>query len=413
METKKTMALKNLWVFLVAAFALVLVAQSVSAFGNITAVEINGVDALTGINFANFAGQTVDVHVSFLATSNAEDVRIKAWFSGERENAFVSERFDVIAGSLYTRTVRIDVPSDLDNELDQSRTLEIVVENRDRTADEKTINVRVQRESYNLQILSLNMQPEIRAGESLAVDVVLKNRGSHFADDTFLVVRIPQLGLETRTYFGDLSALDQSDPDKEDAVERRTYLRIPMRVTAGLYTVELEAFNSDSVARAERRVLISGVAEEARVISSATSKSFAVGETAEYKLTVVNRGTIIGVYNINADAPTGLNVEVGDPVIVVPAGSSKTVSVFADASESDNYSFTVDVTSEDGAVIDQEQFRHDVVKNGRNGTVVSAGNTTLLLTVVLAIVFIVLLVVLIVLLTRKPETKEEFGESYY
>src|SRR3989344_3277297 len=126
METKKTMALKNLWVFLVAAFALVLVAQSVSAFGNITAVEINGVDALTGINFANFAGQTVDVHVSFLATSNAEDVRIKAWFSGERENAFVSERFDVIAGSLYTRTVRIDVPSDLDNELDQSRTLEIV-----------------------------------------------------------------------------------------------------------------------------------------------------------------------------------------------------------------------------------------------------------------------------------------------
>ncbi len=412
----KTMASKNFLVFLVTAFALVALASNVSAFGTIEAVEVNGVNALTqGINFANFAGERVAVLVTFMATADAEDVRVKAWFSGERENAAVSERFDVISGRLYTKIVQLDVPFDLGDELDEPRVLNIAVESRETLADEVTIDFTVQRESYNLQILAIDMQQETRAGESFAIDVVLKNRGRKLADDAFLRVRIPELGLETMTYFGDLSSKDQANPDKEDAVERRTFLRIPVNTKSGLYTVEIEAFNDDSRATAQRRVLVSGASESGLAIPSETSKTFSVGETAEYKLTLVNRGTAISIYNLDASAPNDLNVRLSDNIVVVPAGSSRTISIFADSSVRDDYTFSVEVNSEDGTLVTQKTFVANVMENGKTGRVAggTTANTTILLTVILAIIFIVLLVVLIVLLTRKPRAKEEFGESYY
>ncbi len=418
---QKIMASKNLLVYLVAVFALVALASGVSAFGNITGVEVSGVPALgttPTVDFANFAGQKVPILVVFTATENASDVRVKAWFSGAKDNSAVSERFDVLAGRTYTRVAYLDVPFDLKDSLDEPRKLLIGVENRDQTADQVEITFTVERESYRLDILDVNMQSEISAGESLAIDVVLKNTGRKFADDAFLRITIPELGIDTKTYFGDLSPIDQANPDKEDASERRTYVRIPVDAPAGLYTVTLHAYNSDSEASATKRVLVKGVSETALAVPSQTSKTFKTGESAEYKLTLVNRGTTIAVYKLTATAPRDLNVDISDPLVVVPAGSSKTVSIMASSSVRDAYTFSVNVNSEEGTPVSQNTFVANVVEDDRKTTgsgfnLGGTSNATVLLTVILAIIFIVLLVVLIVLLTRKPETKEEFGESYY
>ncbi len=409
------MTQRNLLVFLVTAFALIaLTAVSVSAFGDIAYVEVDGVPTTGGssLHFSEDSGSKVPVLVVFRADAPAEDVRVKAWISGEKENAAVSERFDVYADTVYTRTVYVDLPADLDDNLNEERFLEIVVESRNEgVADELTISFNVQRESYTVEILSVNMNPNVQAGDPLAVDVVIKNRGSHFAEDTFVKLSIPELGLETRTYFGDLSPRDQDNPDKEDAVERRIFLRIPSNVPAGLYAVELEASNSDSFATATKRVLISATGDEATVVSAVGSKTFSVGETAEYKLTVVNRGNTVGVYEVVLDSSSSkLNLDVSEAIVVVPAGSSRTVSIFASSEEEGEYSFTANVHSESGELLGENTFRANVESNGKTS---GTANATVLLTVILAIVFIVLLVVLIVLLTRKPETKEEFGESYY
>ena len=102
----------------------------------------------------------------------------------------------------------------------------------------------------------------------------------------------------------------------------------------------------------------------------------------------------------------------GDNIVVVHAGSSRTVSLFADSDTRDDYTFTVDVNSEEGVLVARETFSANVVEgDSRIGGTTT--NATVLLTVILAIIFIVLLVVLIVLLTRKTEKTEEFGESYY
>ncbi len=414
------MSQKNLLVLLVSVFALAAVsAQSASAFGQITGVEIAGVQVIGGsIDLANFAGDKVPIFVTFTADSGtgelAKDVRIKTWISGESQNSAVSDKFVVLAGKTYTKLVYLDVPADLNDELDETRSLEIVVESRTDTADEVSIDFTVQRESYIVEILSVDMQPQVNTGEPLVVDVVIKNRGRHTADDVFLDLTIPELGLETRTYFGDLTPTDQGgdEPEKDDAAERRAYLRIPANVEPGLYTVVLEASNDDSYDRVERRVLVvGGELENTLVVSASQSKTFNVGEAGKYTLTLVNRGNVVKVYELVAKSQENLNVDLKDNLVVVPAGSSRTVEIEAKSSIRDEYTFTVDVLTDSGTPVTQETFRANVVEG--NGSTGFAANTTVLLTVILAIIFVVLLVVLIVLLTRKPETKEEFGESYY
>ena len=169
----KNMASKNLLVFLATAFVLVFALQGVSAFGNITDVEIGGVRVLgTSIDMANIAGDRVPVLIVFHATADASDVRVKAWISGERENAFVSDRFDAIAGRTYSEIVYVDAPTDLD-ELDEARALDIVVESKEAgTADEVEIPFTVERESYTMKILSVDTESKVNAGEVLTLDSV-------------------------------------------------------------------------------------------------------------------------------------------------------------------------------------------------------------------------------------------------
>jgi len=414
---------KNLMVFLVAALALVAFASNVSAadFGHITAIEVDDTDILNPSGVPTFnVGDTLSVRVTFVADEDADRVRVIAHFSGERD--IESVEFPVTSGGEYTRRLNVPVPYDFgEDDLSQVRELEIEVESRNKGSftTVKPINLLTQREADNINILAVDMQPEVSAGESLAMDVVLKNRGFYLADDVFLRVRMPELGLETTTYYGDLSPVDQGgddEVDREDAVERRTFLRIPVGTPAGIYTVLFDASDGDSIDTVERRVLVTGASQNgALTVPSQTSKTFSVGETAEYKLTLVNRGSTIAVYSLDVNSASDLNVVLSDNIVVVPAGSSRMVSIFADSSVRDNYTFSVIVNSEEGALVTQETFTANVVENGgsKDGGTGSGANATVLLTVILAIIFIVLLVVLIVLLTRKPETKEEFGESYY
>ena len=404
------MTSKNLLVFLVSAFVLAaLCASSVSAFGSITGVEIDGLEVLgSSIDLANFAGQTVPIRVIFNANGDAEDVRVKAWISGESDNIYTSRRIDVLSGRTYTETVLLDMPSSLD-ELDEDRKLNVMVESRqDGTADWETIEFTVQRESYTMEILSVDMNSEVKAGEALTIDVVVKNRGRQLAEDTFVTVSVPELGLESKAYYGDLSAQDESHPDRDDAVEKRAYLKVPSDTTAGLYTVLIEAFNDDSIVRTEKRVYVTGAEDDTQVVFSQTSKTFAAGAEATYTVTIVNKGNEIRVFDLSVDAPAGLNVDVSDPIVVVPAGSSRTVTLDATASKEDVYAFTASVYSDSELVASKTMTAS--VEGKDNASI--GGNSTVLLTVVLAIIFIVLLVVLIVLLTRKPETSEE-SESYY
>jgi hypothetical protein len=410
METMKSKQM----VYLVAALVLAVFAiASVSAvdFGDISSVKVNGVEASSGtVNVGAVAGETLPVEVTFASNGLAnvsEDVRVKAWISGARDYSVSSKRFVVRSNTAYHWLVSVQVPYNLDPTEDLK--LIVRVEDQNGMADEKTISLAGQRESYLVEILDVNMDNKVSAGSNLALDVVLKNRGYEEAEDTFVRATITSLGLEAKAYFSDLAPVDQSNPDKNDAAERRLLLKVPANTPAGLYNVEVSAYNADSVTTMTKKVAVVGAEQDSTVVSPVHSQTVAPGEDASYSLTLVNSGNNIAVYELVVDASSGLSVDVSDAIVAVPAGSSKTVKVDANAAKAGTYTFAVNVHSSDGQLVKTESF---TLKAEGSSTTKFSGNATVLLTVVLAIIFVVLLVVLIVLLTRKPK-KEEFGESYY
>ncbi len=413
------MEFKHILVSLVAVLALLAVtAGSVSAFvaqPHAFIVEVNGVDVLpnSGTQIAAFAGQTIPVRVTFTALDDAADVRVKAEISGGKGYDTVSERFDVLVGNTYSRLMNVQVPFDIDPA--EPMRLEVSIENRARgEVASRQVVIAAQRESYIVQVLNVAMDSTVQAGETLAMDIVLKNRGRHFSEDTFVKVSIPALGIERQAYFGDLSPVDQSHPDKEDAGERRLYINIPANAPAGVYAVEFEAYSDDSSTTLSKKLAVVGASGNSIVVASAASKKAAAGQDAEYSLTLVNSGRNVRVYELVADAPADVSVEADEPFVAIPAGTSKAVKIRASAAKAGVYPFTVSVYSE-GNLVKKESFTLNVEgkSTGITGTTGKATNTTVVLTVVLAIIFVVLLVVLVVLLTRKPQKSEELGESYY
>jgi methionine-rich copper-binding protein CopC len=421
---KPTKMKQKLLAGFLAIFAILVFATvGVSAAGEatITELEIDGIETVGTTSVpVNFAGDEVTVRVQFEANEDVEDVRIKSWISGARSDSVVTERFDILEDGTYTRVLAIPVPSDLnDDDLEEDRTLTVIIDSRkDGELDEKEVELVIQRESYRLDILDVDMPNQVRSGDLLILDVVLKNIGRQYADDTFVRASIPGLGVEDRAYFGDLSSVDQpcddgdSDCenedrlDRENANERRLAIAIPSNVAAGVYTVEVEAFNEDSATVLTRKVNVVGLSADTQVVSPVYNKNVGAGENAEFSLTIVNTGNQVAVYELVVESTSSkLDVTVDEPVIAVPAGSSRTVNVDAIADSEGQYNFAVNVHS-GSELVAKESFSTNV-----EGT--SFGSATVLLTVILAIVFVVLLVVLIVLLTKKPETKEEFSESYY
>lgn len=400
MESKRNL------VSLVAFFALVLLLTSFASAvkATISDVEVAGVNNAN--NIASFAGQTIPVRVVFSADANMSDVRVKVWISGDRDYAVSSDRFDVIADNVYSKLMSVQIPSSIDPE--EELKLEVSIESKnDGEVGSREVALAAQRESYTLEVLDVIMEPKVKAGESLAIDLVLKNRGRHLAEDTFVKATIPALGIERRVFFGDLSPVDQTDPDKEDSVERKMYLNIPASTPAGIYEIQFEAYNADSSETVMKKIAVVGASGDSRIISAAQTKTFAVGERTSYVLTLVNTGAQVRVYDISFEAPDGLDVSADETIVAVSSGSSKAVKVDASASKAGKYTFVVNVES-DGELVKKESYVAQV-----EGKRIGTANTTVVLTIVLAIIFIVLLVVLVVLLTRKPQKSEELGESYY
>ena len=376
-------------------------------FACIDEIQINGIEAFEDETAGIFAGERIPVRVTFTANSFEEDVRVVARILGEPGFSEVTERFNVLEGSTYSRLLNVEVPFDLDEKKNEPFTLLVTIESNAVEGDSRSILLEVQRSNFELEVLSVDSDTEVRAGDILVLDVVIKNRGFEEAEDTFVTARIPELGISKRIFLGDLSSQDQDDPEKFDSDVGRIFLKIPSDAAAGVYDIEVETFTDDAKTIVTKKVAVTGAGEGSRVISSSGSKTFAVGEQASYSITVVNAGNSIAVYELILESNPELQIEFEESVFAVPSGASKTVKLNVVASKEGKHDFAVNVHS-DGQLVQREAFVANTFGRG-----VSTGNAAFLLTVILAIIFVVLLIVLIVLLTRKPEKAEEFGESYY
>lgn len=392
--------MKNLTVISSLFIAVLLAVSFASALTSDLTVSVKGVDSVNNQTIAIDAGDSLSIKAIFTADENASDVRVKAFIAGYRnEISDVTERFDIISNGVYTKFLTLSVPTDID--LSEDSTLFVRLESKTERV-ERAFNLRLQRISYNLEVLSIETDKKAVAGETLPVSVVVKNRGRNKLEDIYVIARIPQLGVEQKIYVGDLRTEDSGD-DREDAVEAKVILRIPSDAKSGVYAIEAEVYNAEARVGAKRNIAVESAGFE-QIISGATTRSIKAGETAEFDVVIVNPENQIGVYEVVPDSISSLGIRVTESVVTVPAQGSKVVKVVVTGKDAGSFVFGVNV-EKNSEIVKRIQFT-TIVESG------SAGNSIAVLTVVLVIVFVVLLVILVVLLTRKPQL-DELKESYY
>lgn len=363
--------------------------------------EFNGVTLGSGVTMAGNVNGVVPVRVIFDADKNMDNVKIKVYMEGYRNDVSAStNRFDIEDGVTYTKLLKLKLPSDADNLSDKYTLYVEVVSKNDRTEEEYTISM--QRESYTLEVLSVDYSSKVSAGDVFPVSVVVKDNGYNRMNDNYIVVSIPALGISTRGYVGDLIPTEDSsgNDNEKDSVYKTVYLKIPENANADVYGMKIEAYNDDSETSVTKLISVDDSAS--RVLAAVKNKDLNAGETITYDLIIVNSVNNVKVFNLNAVSGDVLDVSVPS-VITVGPDSSKTVKVIVRANSKaaiGTYTFSVDVNGKQ-------------VVLGANVVGANVSTSVIALTVILVIIFGILLTVLVILFTRKEKPTEEVETSYY
>jgi len=323
---------KNLMVsFCTIAIVLFLVGfTSAANLANISSVEVNGINA-SGSDVAVIAGDTLTVTVFFTADTDASNVRLEAEVTGTKVD--VDERtsfFDVEVGKKYSKTVELKIPYELKDLPSGDFNLNVRIWNSENETEYNT-SLRIQRPSYNADIMSIEVSQTVVAGELLPVDIVLKNIGYNDLDDIYVTVSIPALGIEKTSYFGDILAVE--DEDNDDFTRGRFYLRIPYEALEGIYTIKVEASNDDLDLVESKEIIVKNDFSNGNVIVTSFRKIVATGQDAEYSFMLVNPTNQLKVYQIVTESSGNLYTNANTAVVAVPAGTSKTVTVTANAAK--------------------------------------------------------------------------------
>ncbi|MFH1325572.1 MAG: hypothetical protein ABIH49_02265 [archaeon] len=385
---KTNMKTKNLFGFFLAVASVLLLAANVSASFSNVQVTVDNVDVLDSPSIV--AGELVTFKVYFTSTSDATDVKARVEIEGKKTDVTeTTSVFDVEGGHRYVKVLTLRVPYELYDEVSEDADLNVKIWGGESTTYENSFAVRVQRPSYNADLMSVSVGQTVNAGEIFPVDVVLKNTGYNKLDDLYVTVKIPELEIKKTAYFGDLVSLENDDND--DTISGRILLQTPFSTKPGVYTLEVEVKNNDMTMNVVKQISI-----ENHFISNVV--------VSGNELMIVNPTNKLMVLRLVADAPQGVSVVLSDEVVAVPAGSSRTVIVDSN-SLGGTKSYSINLFTMDGELVDSVTLS--------TSQSASAGNAVAVLTVILTIVFLVLLVVLVVLLRKKPEKSSELGESYY
>ena len=402
MNTTKRLLIPFLLVASILVITSFISATSTDAV-NYTSIKVNGIEALPNIsnyNVAVLAGQTIPVTVTFTANSNQSNVRLSAELRGYindvKDEILVG---DIEEGQTYIKTLALTVPTDMTDTKSDSINLVLNMWNENFSQQQEIISLRQQRQTYNVQIMSLSSVNSIKAGNILPVDIVLKNTGYNPLNDLYVTISIPALNIKRTAYFGDLQTASSND-----TISGRIYLPVPYTAPAGTYTIQAEIKNHNLAETSITTVSITNQFKN-NVIVDNPQATVNVGADAIYRLEVVNPTNSIKLYRIVPENSSGVKLSI-DSTVVIPAESSRTVILTANANSAGNHHFNVDIFSGND-ITGQVSLSLTAIKG--------ISNPATILTIILAITLTVLLVVLVVLLRKKKSNKkpEEFSESYY
>jgi len=389
---------KTLMIAFMAVLAVFALSFTSAAITNVT------VQTDSDYNVVRSAGETFPVKVTFISNVSLKDVEVEIELEDSEDSYFSGT---VLADKLYqTGIMNVELPSKFDDKTDK---LVLVVKISGKTDDGveydiTTVPITAQRNSYQLSLVSVDYDASVAAGDTVPVSVVVKNRGYEDSEDGFVIVAVPELGISAKGYFGDLVAVENcsNDCDDTDAAQKIVSLKVPSNAKDGVYEMVVKVYDDDAVTTVTKQIKVSA-STDSQIVSAVKSQDIRAGETKTYELILVNSGSKVMVYNLNAASGSELVVSVPS-VVTVDAGSAKTVPVSvtaADDASKGAYTFTVQANGQ------TTSFNANVVEGK------SVAMSAVVLTAILVVIFVVLLAVLIVLLTKKGKQTEEVETSYY
>ena len=386
----------------IAVVTLLIVGFASAELANSIKTELDDVELASGVVMVGTVGETVPIKVIFDANYSVNDVKIKVYMEGHRDDVSAStSRFDIESGNTYTKILSLELPSDSDDLSEQYTLYVEIISANDRS--ETNYIVSIQRESYDFEVLSVDYSSQVAAGDIFPISVVIKNTGYNRMDDSYVVVSIPDLDISTRSYIGDLDPVENYDYDnhEEDSVSKTVYLKVPANSELGVYDLEVKVYNDDTEEITTQLINVDD-SNAILIVAAIRNQDLSAGETVSYDLIIVNSADEVKVFNI--ESISGDVLSVSTPLLVsIGPDSSETISIVVKA-DSDaaigTYAFSVNVEGK------QTVF-------GANITKAAVSTSVVALTVILVIIFVVLLAVLVVLLTRKEKPIEDVETSYY
>ncbi len=386
----------------------------------VTVYEDGGfVDEGSLVNLERDGNFDVDVFVKGL--NNSDDVRVKAWLGGY-EYGDVEDKsgiFDVTAGVIYRKGLRLSIPDDIDASEDYTLHVEAY---SDEESDRKSFGTWIKETRHSLKIQDVIVRPgnSVDAGSPLFVTVRVENLGDKKEEDIKVSVSIPGLGLSTRDYIDELAAHEVANEDEEDSESSdELFLRIPKDAADGDYTlkVNVEYDRGHGFVSFEDVISVRGVDEEKEegkslVVVDNAALSASQGEEVSYKLTVLNGGEEAQIYSVDVSGEKLFASSSVDPsFILVQGGESGSLFVNLKAREDASQgvkSFVVKVKEGD-TVISEVTLNLEIA--GKAG--LDTGNVLVLGFVVLIVILIILGIVLLFTRGGEPEEPGVEGQTYY
>lgn len=369
-------------------------------------------------------GNTVDVRTVFVSNVDLKEVNVHTWVTGYSNDIEAkTSKFDVFSGNSYSKTLNLELPSDLDAR--DTYTLYVQIEQQHQLSgvSEAKLDTEIQRISNLIEILDAEIYGDnlgkFAPGNTVFADVVVKNRGEYRAEDVYVTASIAELGISRTVYLGNLDPNDNNDD--EDARMATLELQLPSSTKSGTYALQIDAYNDEVSDKVVKNVVVAGITQPpqgeqppvqgtVQLTAQVSSNDIEQGKGAVYSLLVSNFGSTAQNFVVDTVGTEGwATPTITPPAFTLKPGESRTVNVYVAAKEDSvegQHTFSARVTY--GSESKQVNLNANIIKS--TGTqAIDMKTLFMIIGIVLAVVIVVLLIVLL----TKGKTEKAEVESYY
>ena len=389
-------------------------------------VKINGEEVAASGNeiLSVMRGEELDIKVKVVPSSDLEDldaVRLRAFIEGyDSRNLIsdVSQLFDVEAGVSYYKSMKVEIPSDIDlvdeNGVGIRYKLRILVSDRySENVKESTYTLDFASKRHDIAINDVVMSPEgsVKAGNYLTLSARVENIGKYDEEDVKVEFTIPGLGKKEVVYLDEIASYDSMSTND-------VYMMIPecaegnydVKVKVSYHRGEEVSMKTESINVVESSTCDVGSSTGSAQNTFVTMPSNVegkVGSLTNVPIVIANNENSQKTYVISVTGVDAFGTYTMDRTNAVVSGNGvANFNLKINPETVGDYGFTVSVIS--GNEVKNLPVYMSVAKEDANGISV---NTNSVMKVVLIAAIVVLVVVIALVLIRRFTSNDEVEES--